>query len=112
MIGDIIVLGQMSPSVDQMQSANGLAKRATSVLRDHGFDVVEYESEKRKTPRASTVVQTHTGHADWSNRIIRVLGTSAVESRPDSLHPDSSRYVDVTVLLGLDWKAPPQAFRP
>lgn len=86
---------------------DGLAKRATSVLRDHGFDVVDYDSERRKTPRATTVVQTHTGHADWSDRIRRVLGTGAVESQPDSL-----RYVDVTVLLGLDWKAPPQAFRP
>ena len=86
---------------------NGLAKRATSVLRDHGFDVVEYEGERRKTPRETTIVQTHTGHADWSDRIIRVLGKGTVE-----LRPDSSRYVDVTVLLGLDWKAPPQAFRP
>lgn len=88
-------------------SVNGLAKRATSVLRDHGFDVVEYEGERRKSPREKTLVQTHTGHSDWSDRIIRVLGTGSAESQPDS-----SRYVDVTVLLGLDWKAPPQSFRP
>ncbi|MEO7362938.1 MAG: LytR C-terminal domain-containing protein, partial [Gemmatimonadaceae bacterium] len=37
---------------------NGLAKRATSVLRDHGFDVVDYGSEKQKSPRATTLVQT------------------------------------------------------
>ena len=86
---------------------NGLAKRATSVLRDHGFDVVDYEGVKQKLPRLTTVVQTHTGQDDWSARIARVLGTGTVESRPDT-----SRYVDVTVVLGLDWKAPSQAFRP
>ena len=86
---------------------NGLAKRATSVLRDHGFDVVDYEGVKQKSPRANTLVQTHTGHDDWSARIARVLGTGTVESRPDT-----SRFVDVTVFLGLDWKAPAQAFRP
>ena len=86
---------------------NGLAKRATSVLRDHGFDVVEYEGSKQKAQRATTLVQTHTGHDDWSSRVARVLGTGTIERSPDS-----SRYVDVTVFLGLDWKAPPQAFRP
>ena len=86
---------------------NGLAKRATSVLRDHGFDVVDYEGVKQKSPRALTLVQTHTGHDDWSARIAHVLGTGTVESRPDTSH-----YVDVTVFLGLDWKAPTQAFRP
>jgi LytR cell envelope-related transcriptional attenuator len=88
-------------------NVNGLAKRATSVLRDHGFDVVEYEGVRQKTPRAATLVQTHTGHGDWSDRVIRVLGTGTTETRADS-----SRYVDLTVILGLDWKAPAQAFRP
>lgn len=87
---------------------NGLAKRATAVLRDHGFDVVEYESGRGKTPRTTTLVQTHTGHSDWSDRIVRVLGTGGTEVRPDSL----LRYVDLTVLLGLDWKPPAQPFRP
>ena len=88
-------------------NVNGLAKRATSVLRDHGFDVVEYEGAMQKTPRATTLVQTHTGHDEWSDRVIRVLGTGTTETRADS-----SRFVDLTVVLGVDWKAPPQAFRP
>lgn len=88
-------------------AVNGLAKRATAVLRDHGFDVVEYESGREKTPRTTTLVQTHTGHSDWSDRVVRVLGTGGTELRPDSL-----RYVDLTVLLGLDWKPPAQPFRP
>lgn len=86
---------------------NGLAKRATSILRDHGFDVVEYEGDRRKTPRAMTVVQTQTDHADWGDRVIRVLGKGTLEQLADTSH-----YVDVTVLLGLDWKAPAQPFRP
>lgn len=88
-------------------NVNGLAKRATFVLRDHGFDVVEYEGVKQKAPREATLIQTHTGHDDWSDRVQRVLGTGSVETRPDS-----SRYVDLTVVLGLDWKAPTQPFRP
>ncbi|MBC8086873.1 MAG: LytR C-terminal domain-containing protein [Phycisphaerae bacterium] len=86
---------------------NGLAKRATSILRDHGFDVVEYGSESRKAPRASTVVQTRAGQANWGDRIVRVLGKGALEQAADTSH-----LVDVTVLLGLDWKAPAQPFRP
>jgi hypothetical protein len=53
------------------------------------------------------VVLTHTGHADWSARVVRVLGVGTVESRPDS-----SRYLDLTVMIGRDWKAPAQPFRP
>ncbi|MGV3709968.1 MAG: LytR C-terminal domain-containing protein [Gemmatimonas sp.] len=86
---------------------NGLAKRATSVLRDHGFDVVEFESGRGKKAQEKTQILTNTGHDDWSARIARVLGTGTVEDRPDN-----SRYVDVTVVLGLDWNPPAQAFRP
>ena len=87
-------------------NVDGLAKRATAVLRDHGFDVVDYDADK-KTLRDTTLIETNSGHADWSDRVWRVLGAGAITSRPDS-----SRYVDVTVFIGRDWKAPPQSFRP
>ena len=35
------------------------------------------------------------------------LGGTRVEARPDS-----SRYVDVTVVLGVSWRPPPQPFSP
>ncbi|MEP6763385.1 MAG: LytR C-terminal domain-containing protein [Gemmatimonadaceae bacterium] len=85
---------------------DGLAKIATALLRDRGFDVVDYDADKKKL-RETTLVQTNTGHDDWSERVLRALGVGATESRPDS-----SRYVDVTVLIGSDWKPPAQPFRP
>ncbi|MDQ6611683.1 MAG: LytR C-terminal domain-containing protein [Gemmatimonadota bacterium] len=85
---------------------DGLAKRATALLRDSGFDVVDYDTD-RKNLRETTLVQTNTGHADWSERVHRALGVGTVEARPDS-----SRYVDITVLIGSDWKPPTEPFRP
>ncbi|MEP6780253.1 MAG: LytR C-terminal domain-containing protein [Gemmatimonadaceae bacterium] len=85
---------------------DGLAKSATALLRDRGFDVVDYDAEK-KNLRETTLVQTNSGHGDWSERVVRALGVGTTESRPDS-----SRYVDVTVLIGNDWKPSAQPFRP
>ena len=87
-------------------NARGLAKRATLVLRDFGYDVVEYDGDV-KSPRKSTLIVSHTGHADWAERLQKALGTGTIEARADTL-----RYVDFTVLLGTDWTPPAQAFRP
>lgn len=84
----------------------GLARRATSYLRDFGYDVVDYDSE-RDGKRATTQIVVHTGHRDWASRIQRVLGAGTLEERPDSL-----RYVDLTVILGRDWQPPAEALRP
>jgi hypothetical protein len=84
----------------------GLARRATTVLRDFGYDVVEYDSERDAT-RATTQIVVHTGHREWATRVQRALGTGALEERPDSL-----RYVDLTVILGRDWQPPAEPFRP
>lgn len=87
-------------------TSKGLAKRVTFALRDYGYDVVDFDSDRRG-PRTSTLIVSHTAHADWAQRLRRALGTGAIESRPDSLH-----YVDFTVLVGSDWKPPTQSFRP
>jgi hypothetical protein len=84
----------------------GLAKRATFALRDFGYDVVDFDSDL-KVMRETTLIVSHTGHADWAQRLRRALGVGAIESRADSL-----RYVDFTVYIGRDWKAPSQPFRP
>ena len=86
--------------------AQGLAKRATSWLRDFGYDVVDYDGDVR-SPRKTTLIVSHTGHADWAQRLQRALGAGTVEARSDTL-----RYVDFTVLLGSDWSPPAQPFRP
>ncbi len=83
----------------------GLARRATFALRDAGFDVVRYANDTGR--RDSTVVLDRSGNANWARLVVRALGHGRVEARPDS-----SRYLDVTVLLGTDWRPPAQPFHP
>ncbi len=84
----------------------GLARRATLVLRDLGYDVVDFDGDA-KAHRERTVILSHTKHNDWAQRIQRAMSASAIEASADSAH-----YVDLTVLLGSDWKAPTQPLRP
>jgi hypothetical protein len=83
----------------------GLARRATLLLRDRGFDVLEIGTAPEQ--RDSTLVLDRSGHPEWAKRVADALGGARVESRPDS-----SRYLDVTVLLGRSWRAPAQPFYP
>ena len=83
----------------------GLARRATLHLRDRGFDVLEIGTAPEQ--RDSTLVLDRSGHPEWAKRVAEALGGARVESRPDS-----SRYLDVTVLLGRSWRAPAQPFYP
>ncbi|MFN2635966.1 MAG: LytR C-terminal domain-containing protein [Gemmatimonadaceae bacterium] len=82
----------------------GLARRATSFLRERGFDVVGSgtSSEQRDT----TVVLDRSAHPEWAKLVGRAM-KAAVLTRPDS-----SRYLDVTVILGADWRPPPLPFHP
>ena len=84
----------------------GLARRATRVLRDHGFDVVEMGTGSPQ--RDSTLVLDRSGHPAWAATIATLLGSAArAETRRDS-----SRYLDVTVLLGSSWRAPAEPLDP
>lgn len=84
----------------------GLARRATRVLRDRGFDVVEMGT--RGPPRDTTLVIDRSGNSEWAAAVARILGPAArVEARLDS-----SRYLDVTVLLGSSWRAPAEPLYP
>jgi len=83
----------------------GLARRATYALRDAGFDVVRFGNDP--ATRDSTLVLSRSEHDDWAALVARALGGARVESRPDS-----SRYLDVTVLLGADWRPPAKPFHP
>lgn len=83
----------------------GLGRRAMLYLRDQGFDVVELGT--LPTNRDSTVVLDRSGHPDWARRISASLGGARIEARPDS-----SRYLDVTVLIGRSWRPPAQPFYP
>lgn len=84
----------------------GLARKATFVLRDFGYDVVDYDGQGGP-PLASTEIVVHTGRADAAERVKRALGAGTITTRADSL-----RYVDLTVVLGRDWRPPAEPLRP
>ena len=84
---------------------SGLARRVTRLLRDRGFDVVKYTTSS--VTQDSTLVLDRTNHPEWARLVGQALGGARVEARPDT-----SRYVDVTVVLGSAWRAPPQPFSP
>ena len=86
-------------------TTRGLARRATRWLRDRGFDVVDVGTTREM--RDSSVILDRSGHADWAARAARAMGGARVESRPDS-----SRYLDLTVLVGRAWRAPSQTLDP
>ncbi|GAC1516351.1 MAG: hypothetical protein NVS1B4_10880 [Gemmatimonadaceae bacterium] len=83
----------------------GLGRRVTRLLRGGGFDVVAYATGPEL--RDSTLVLDRSGHAEWAQLIADALGNARVETRPDS-----SRFVDATVILGTSWRAPPQPIDP
>lgn len=88
----------------------GLARRATRRLRDGGFDVVETGTASAVAGQASldsTLVLDRSGHPEYARRVAAALGGARVEARPDS-----SRYLDVTVLLGASWRPPPGPLDP
>jgi len=83
----------------------GLARRATFFLRDRGFDVVEVGTWSQGSD--SVVVLDRSGHPEWARLVAEALGGGRVETRPDS-----SRYLDVTVLLGASWRPPAEPLHP
>jgi hypothetical protein len=83
----------------------GLARRATRLLRDQGYDVVEMGTTSPTVD--TTLVLDRSGHPEWSAAVGKVLRPSRVLSRPDS-----SRYLDVTVLLGSTWRPPAKSLDP
>ena len=82
----------------------GLARKATFYLRDRGFDVVAMGTAREQ--RETTLVLDRSDHPSWAALVGRAFHAK-VEARPDS-----SRYLDVTVLLGSDWRPPPLPFYP
>jgi hypothetical protein len=87
-------------------TTRGLARRATRWLRDQGFDVVEVGTTREQLD--TTLVLDRSGHPDWAQRAARAMGPGArVEARPDS-----SRYLDLTVLVGRTWRPPTKSLDP
>lgn len=85
-------------------TVRGLARRAATYLRDRGFDVVYIGSSSVRSD--TTLVLDRSGHPDWAELIAQAMGGTAVS------RPDSSRYLDATVLVGAGWRPPPRPFYP
>jgi hypothetical protein len=90
--------------VQNATATRGLARQATLYLRDRGFDVVAFGNASER--RDSTLVLDRSGHADRA-----ALVAAAMKARAES-RPDTSRYLDVTVLVGGDWRPPALPFYP
>lgn len=85
---------------------SGLARRATQQLRDYGFDVVDFTTGTTDT-NADSRIAVHTGHPEWAMRLQKALGVGTIGS-----DADTSRYVDLTVFVGRDWRPSSKTLRP
>lgn len=83
----------------------GLARRGTVAMRDAGFDVVATGNWTERVD--SSLVLVRTGNLEWGALAAKALRGARIEARPDS-----SRYVDLTIVLGARWRPPPQPFDP
>jgi hypothetical protein len=86
-------------------STRGLARRATRLLRDRGFDVVELGTISPTID--TTLVLDLSGHPAWAEAVAKVMAPATTRARPDS-----SRYLDVTVLIGSSWRPPAEPLHP
>jgi hypothetical protein len=76
----------------------GLARTVTDRLRDRSFDVVYFGNGRGFSPDTSLVLD-RAAHPDAARQVADALGIHRVLSRPDS-----TLYLDVTVVLGKDWE--------
>lgn len=92
--------GRVKVQVLNATPTHGLARVATNVLRDRGFDVVETGNAPRGTPPSSVVID-RVGNLEAARQAADALGITRVETRRDA-----GLLLDVTVVLGSDWRAP------
>ncbi|WP_353264968.1 LytR C-terminal domain-containing protein [Gemmatimonas sp.] len=92
--------------VINVSGITGLARRTTQHLREYGFDVVDFGSGPKERASA-TRIAVHTGHDAWATRVRKAMGVGEIV-----ISPDSSRYADLTVFVGSDWRAPTETLRP
>lgn len=91
-------------------TSRGLAKRAATVLRAGGFDVVSLGTAK--TLQDTTLVLDRSGHPEWARRVGSALHRGGGAPPRIEERPDTSRYLDITVVLGATWRPPAEPFNP
>jgi hypothetical protein len=97
---DATPAGRVRVQVLNASGRPGLAREATRVLRDRGFDVLEFGNGKGFPPDSSVVLD-RAGNVKIARQVADAVGIRSVAARPDS-----SLYLDATVVLGRDWNAP------
>ena len=75
----------------------GLARAATERLRDAGFDVV-YFGNAGSSGGDTSMVLHRAGRPDDARRVAEALSIGRVRTRPDT-----TLYLEATVVLGRDW---------
>lgn len=78
---------------------SGLARDVTRELRDAGFDVVFFGNAPGGR-RDTTIVVDRVGDPRHAHRVAGALGVGVVRSEPDT-----TLYLEATVILGRDWEA-------
>ena len=95
-------VGRVRVEVLNGGGVKGMAREATERLRAQGFDVVFY-GNAGSFDQDSSVVTDRVGDLGPARLVADALGIGDVRSLPDA-----NLYLDVTVLLGVDW-APTQS---
>lgn len=75
-----------------------MAQRGTDRLRDRGFDVVYYGNARGFHPDTSLVLD-RVGDPAAAEAVARAIGIRRVREAPDS-----TLYLEVSVILGSDWE--------
>lgn len=85
-------------------NVHGAARLATLLLRERGYDVVAIGNAHQN--QDATVVLDRSRHPEWAQLIAKAIGGEATS------RPDTSEYLDATVILGAHWTPPPMPFHP
>lgn len=80
---------------------SGLARAVTDQLRDRGFDVVYYGNAGSGFARDTSLVLDRAGNAEAAQAVADALGISRIRAAPDT-----TLYLEVTVVVGRDWADP------
>lgn len=105
-VGQVVPAGaRIRVEVLNASDTKGLARRAMLVLRDAGFDVVFFGNSAERAD--TTRILDRSGHPEWAALAARAMRPARVESLPDS-----SRFLDLTVLIGRTWTPPREPLNP
>ena len=95
--------GRVRVEVLNTGGVSGMARDATRWLRSVGFDVVDFRSARPFDRERPSAVIDRVGRTDVAQAVADALGIDNVLSEPGP-----NFYVDVSVLLGTEWR-PPEA---